>query len=328
MIQDMTPYEDAKNLLTFGLAPDCNQMTLKRELASITPEVREEPAAFLSKNTYAVYPNQQFPVPWAQHIHYNAVPAPYVTTPTDSSCTSSQSSELQLGLPALLSSSTISVTTLDMRAPYQSTSATNMVIPSKEIASAAPIVSPEIVCWNATGHAFQDPCHIHSSICQIDNLMPSTKTFIRKYASTRAFQIPIKLGAVKAHALIDTGAQCSILSSGLVKRAFDKQLLQLPICGKIKVANGPVVNTHGPVVVTMESGFSEHMIKCVILDDDGNDQCIIGTDFLAYPDIHAILNFKENYIKIQDIKLPLKVIASVRSQTELFLNAAKDNFLE
>uniref|UniRef100_A0A915L5Z5 Uncharacterized protein n=1 Tax=Romanomermis culicivorax TaxID=13658 RepID=A0A915L5Z5_ROMCU len=32
----------------FQLAPDCNPMTLKRELASITPEVGEEPAAVLN----------------------------------------------------------------------------------------------------------------------------------------------------------------------------------------------------------------------------------------------------------------------------------------
>uniref|UniRef100_A0A915JK10 Uncharacterized protein n=1 Tax=Romanomermis culicivorax TaxID=13658 RepID=A0A915JK10_ROMCU len=70
------------------------------------------------------------------------------------------------------------------------------------------------------------------------------------------------------------------------------------------------------------------MIKCVILDDDRKDQCIIGTNFLAHPDIHAILNFKENYIEIQDVKLPLKVIASVCSQTELFLNAENDNILK
>uniref|UniRef100_A0A915I3T4 Uncharacterized protein n=1 Tax=Romanomermis culicivorax TaxID=13658 RepID=A0A915I3T4_ROMCU len=78
----------------------------------------------------------------------------------------------------------------------------------------------------------------------------------------------------------------------------------------------------------MESTFREHMIKCVILDDDGNDQCIVSTDFLAHPDIHTILNFKENCIKIQDKKLRLKVIHSVHPQTELFLNAANDNVLK
>uniref|UniRef100_A0A915KVJ4 Uncharacterized protein n=1 Tax=Romanomermis culicivorax TaxID=13658 RepID=A0A915KVJ4_ROMCU len=99
-----------------------------------------------------------------------------------------------------------------------------------------------------------------------------------------AFQIPIKLGTANAHALINTSAQCSVLFSGLVKRPFDKQPLQLSICGKIKVADGAIVNAHSPVVVTMESAFGEHMIKCIIHDDDNNDQCIILNDFLAHPD--------------------------------------------
>uniref|UniRef100_A0A915IEP7 Uncharacterized protein n=1 Tax=Romanomermis culicivorax TaxID=13658 RepID=A0A915IEP7_ROMCU len=70
------------------------------------------------------------------------------------------------------------------------------------------------------------------------------------------------------------------------------------------------------------------MIKCVILEEDNNDQCIISTDFLGHPDIHMILNFKDNYIKIQDVKPPLKVITSIPLHTELFLNAANDNIRE
>uniref|UniRef100_A0A915I5D3 Uncharacterized protein n=1 Tax=Romanomermis culicivorax TaxID=13658 RepID=A0A915I5D3_ROMCU len=69
----------------------------------------------------------------------------------------------------------------------------------------------------------------------------------------------------------------------------------------------------------MESTLGEHVIKCIILDDDSNDQCIIGTDFLVPSDISAILNFKENYITIQDIKLRLKVIPVTRQLTKSFL---------
>uniref|UniRef100_A0A915JXE5 Uncharacterized protein n=1 Tax=Romanomermis culicivorax TaxID=13658 RepID=A0A915JXE5_ROMCU len=127
---------------------------------------------------------------------------------------------------------------------------------------------------------------------------------------------------------MDTGAQCLVLSSGLVKHSLDKQLLSLLLCGKINVTDGAIIITQGPLDITMESAFSKHMIKCVILEDDSNDQYIIGTDFLAHPDIHAIVNFRDNCIKIQNVKLPLKAIAPIKPLTKLFLSGTCDNILE
>uniref|UniRef100_A0A915JMS7 Uncharacterized protein n=1 Tax=Romanomermis culicivorax TaxID=13658 RepID=A0A915JMS7_ROMCU len=77
--------------------------------AQTTPVARE---TIFMKHTYAVYPNQQFPASWEQHIHYNAVPAPFVTTPTDSLRASSQASELQPALPALRPQTAVSTPAL------------------------------------------------------------------------------------------------------------------------------------------------------------------------------------------------------------------------
>uniref|UniRef100_A0A915K511 Uncharacterized protein n=1 Tax=Romanomermis culicivorax TaxID=13658 RepID=A0A915K511_ROMCU len=156
-----------------NLKPQIHTQIVSTDLQAETALASRNPL-----NIYAIYPNQQFPAPWEQYIHHNAVPAPYITTPTDSLHTSSQSSELQLALPALPPQTAVSTPTLDTRAITQSTYPAYMIIPSKEIASAALIVSPRIVCWNATGCAFQDPCHIRSSVCQMDNLTPSSKTLI------------------------------------------------------------------------------------------------------------------------------------------------------
>uniref|UniRef100_A0A915KVV5 Uncharacterized protein n=1 Tax=Romanomermis culicivorax TaxID=13658 RepID=A0A915KVV5_ROMCU len=178
MIQDMMWYEDATNFLMFQLAPVCNQMTLKRELTSITAEAEEEPAVFLSKNTYAVYSNYDYTPLWEQHIHYNAAPAPYITRPMDLLGNSSQSSEVPLALPALPSTSAAPAGNLDTGTGTQPMSTANMVIPSKEIASTTLIISLGIVGWAATTQAVNNPCHIGSSVCQMENLMPSTKMFV------------------------------------------------------------------------------------------------------------------------------------------------------
>uniref|UniRef100_A0A915KTD9 Uncharacterized protein n=1 Tax=Romanomermis culicivorax TaxID=13658 RepID=A0A915KTD9_ROMCU len=180
-----------------------------------------------------------------------------------------------------------------------------MVMMSKEMVSAMPIVSPQIVQWAPTAHMADDPCHIRPSICQINNLTPSMKMFVKKYASTRTFQIPVKIGSVNTYTLIDTDAQCSVMSSGLVKHPFDKQWLSLPIGGKIKVAHRDVVMAHGPVIIIMESAFREHVNKCIILDHHSNNQCIIGTNFLPHPDIRTILNFKDNKNVMPKRNMPL-----------------------
>uniref|UniRef100_A0A915IWU5 Uncharacterized protein n=1 Tax=Romanomermis culicivorax TaxID=13658 RepID=A0A915IWU5_ROMCU len=96
-------------------------------------------------NTYMVYPIYDPAPPWEQQFHYNATLASYVTTPTDSSQASSQSSKILLALPALPSTSATMVNRLDAHSNVHTTSTPNMVMPSKEIPAATPIVSLGIV---------------------------------------------------------------------------------------------------------------------------------------------------------------------------------------
>uniref|UniRef100_A0A915JIJ9 Uncharacterized protein n=1 Tax=Romanomermis culicivorax TaxID=13658 RepID=A0A915JIJ9_ROMCU len=63
--------------------------------------IRPVPADTTIMNTYAIYMNYEYAALWEQHIHYNAVPAPYVTMLMDSSPASSQSNEVPLALLAL-----------------------------------------------------------------------------------------------------------------------------------------------------------------------------------------------------------------------------------
>uniref|UniRef100_A0A915ICK5 Uncharacterized protein n=1 Tax=Romanomermis culicivorax TaxID=13658 RepID=A0A915ICK5_ROMCU len=109
------------------------------------------------------------------------------------------------------------------------------------------------------------------------------------------------------NALIDTVAQCSIISSGLMKHAFDNKMLTLPVCGQIRVMDSTIVRAQRLVIINMESEFNNYPIKCVVLEDDTQDPFIISTDFLAHPEINAMLNFKDEIIEIENKCLPLRI---------------------
>uniref|UniRef100_A0A915K101 Uncharacterized protein n=1 Tax=Romanomermis culicivorax TaxID=13658 RepID=A0A915K101_ROMCU len=89
-------------------------------------------------------------------------------------------------------------------------------------------------------------------------------------------------------------------------------MLCLPICRKLKVTNGATFSAHGPIIVTIRSSFREHLVKCVILDDDAQGQFIISIDSPAHPEINTILSFKEKFLEIQNVKMLLKVITSIK----------------
>uniref|UniRef100_A0A915KS81 Secreted protein n=1 Tax=Romanomermis culicivorax TaxID=13658 RepID=A0A915KS81_ROMCU len=81
--------------------------------------------------------------------------------PMDSSHASSQSTEALLALLALPSTSAAArASNLDALTNSKPTSMANMVMPSKEIATTAPIVSPGIIWWATMAHATNNSCHI------------------------------------------------------------------------------------------------------------------------------------------------------------------------
>uniref|UniRef100_A0A915IF09 Uncharacterized protein n=1 Tax=Romanomermis culicivorax TaxID=13658 RepID=A0A915IF09_ROMCU len=92
-----------------------------------------------------------------------------------------------------------------------------------------------------------------------------------------------------------------------MKHALDNKTLTLPVWGQIRVPDSTIIQAHGPVVINMESVFGNYPFKCVVLDDDTQDQLIIRTDFLTHPKINAVLNFKDEYIKIGNKCLPLQI---------------------
>uniref|UniRef100_A0A915I4E3 Peptidase A2 domain-containing protein n=1 Tax=Romanomermis culicivorax TaxID=13658 RepID=A0A915I4E3_ROMCU len=181
-----------------------------------------------------------------------------------------------------------------------------MVADPPKTTNNAASVAPCIVGWDSVEPQGQLPWIFCSAICNV-NEVPSATQSLRKYTQTKVSHIPIKIGSVNTNALINTGAQCSVISSGLMKRAFDNKTLTLPVWGQIRVTDSAIIQAHGPVVINMESEFGNYPLKCVVLNDDTQNQLTMGTDFLTHPEINAVLNFKHEYIQIGNKRLPLRI---------------------
>uniref|UniRef100_A0A915K0A2 Peptidase A2 domain-containing protein n=1 Tax=Romanomermis culicivorax TaxID=13658 RepID=A0A915K0A2_ROMCU len=167
-------------------------------------------------------------------------------------------------------------------------------------------MAPCIVGWDSTEPQGQLPWVFRPAICNI-NEVPSATDALRKYTPTTTFHISIKISSINTNAIMDTGTQCSVISSSLMKHAFDNKTLTLPVCGQIRVTDSTIVQAHGPIIINMESEFSNYLVKCVVLDNDTQDQFIIRTDFLAHPEINAVLNFKDEFIEIGNKCLLLRI---------------------
>uniref|UniRef100_A0A915JK47 Uncharacterized protein n=1 Tax=Romanomermis culicivorax TaxID=13658 RepID=A0A915JK47_ROMCU len=158
----------------------------------------------------------------------------------------------------------------DAAASSQPTPAANIVTASPKIVNLAASIVPCIVGWDSTEPQCQLPWVVPPTICNLKEV-PSATDVLIKYTQTTCFHIPIKISSIYRNALIDTNAQCSIISSGLMKGAFDNKTLTLPVCGQIKVADSAIVQAHGPLIINMESEFGNYSVKCIVLDNDTHD---------------------------------------------------------
>uniref|UniRef100_A0A915IRY3 Peptidase A2 domain-containing protein n=1 Tax=Romanomermis culicivorax TaxID=13658 RepID=A0A915IRY3_ROMCU len=158
-------------------------------------------------------------------------------------------------------------------ASSQLTPAANMVAASPRTPNIAASVAPCIVGWDSMEPQGQLPWVFRPAICNVNEVPPATDA-LRKYTQTNAFHIPVKISSINTNALIDTGAQCSITLSGLMKHAFNNKMLTLPVCGQIRVADSTIIQAHRPVIVNIESKFSNYLVKCVVLNNDTQDQFI------------------------------------------------------
>lgn len=110
--------------------------------------------------------------------------------------------------------------------------------------------------------------------------------------TTTRLYLPIRIDGEEFKALIDTGAQISILKATLVKDG----MVMKPYYGVLHGATGDVINTPGMVAIKIEVG--KIRMKCELVLAEVAEEAILGMDVLARMD--AVVNIASNTIRLQD----------------------------
>ena len=115
----------------------------------------------------------------------------------------------------------------------------------------------------------------------------------------------LKLGGRKTYALVDSGADISLIS----REAFDKIIAKnksefsTKNCVPLQTASGHKIKNFGTVVLQVKLAKFEKAYRFQIIDGLKNE-CIIGNDFLS--DFEAKLDFGQKTMNIEDNVIPLR----------------------
>uniref|UniRef100_A0A915JBN5 Aspartic peptidase DDI1-type domain-containing protein n=1 Tax=Romanomermis culicivorax TaxID=13658 RepID=A0A915JBN5_ROMCU len=138
-------------------------------------------------------------------------------------------------------------------------------------------------------------------------VMDQEKRLLENYPKMVPFHINVIIGEMATRALIDTGAQCMVMSAKLLKKALDVNYTVYLRILKVTVADGKIVHALGYVPFCMKTEFEHFPVNAIVLPDAGED-LHLGTDFLAHPDLAVIIDFKRNAMTIQGIEKSIDVV--------------------